>query len=296
MSAADAGRLVFLAFLWSIALIFQRIASPVLGPVLTIEGRLLLAGLFLLPACAVAGELGRLRARAPDLVAFAVINSAIPFFLYALGMKYITASFAGILNATVPLFGAIVARIWLKERLSGQQLIGLVLGFIGVVVLIGWKPLPDTPEVAFGIAVVLLGSLGWAIGTSFAKKRLGNEKGLTVATGSQLFGALVVLPITPFFPPEAPVTPLVILSVAGLGILSTALAYLIFFRLLRDIGPAKTLTTTYMIPVFTIVIAAILLGEPVTLSMLAGGALVLGGIALATELVRLPGVLAARRR
>ncbi len=296
MTAADAARLVLLAILWSAALIFLRIASPVLGPIITIEGRLMFAGLCLLPVCALAGDLATLRRRAPDLLGFAIVNSITPFFLYALGMKYITASFTGILNATVPLFGAIVARVWLKERLSVQQILGLLLGFAGVVVLIGWKPLPNTPEVAFGIAVVLLGSLGWAIGTSYAKKRLGDVKGLTIATGSQLYGGLLVLPLVPFFPPIAPVTTPVVASVVALGVFSTAFAYLIFFKLLRDIGPAKSLTTTYMIPVFTIVGAALVLDEPVTLSMLAGGALVLGGIALATEFVRLPGALSTVRR
>lgn len=287
MTAADAARLVLLAMLWGAALIFLRIAAPVLGPILVIDIRLLLAGLALLPFCAMAKDLSTLRKRAPDLVKFALINSITPFFLFAVATQHITASFAGIINATVPLFGAIVARIWLGDRLNGQRVLGLALGFIGVVVLIGWKPLPNTPQVTLGIACALLGSLGWAIGTCFAKKRLSDVKGLTLATGSQLFGGLLVLPLVPFFPPLAPVTPVVIFATLGLALLSSSLAYLIFFRLLRDIGPAKALTTTYMIPLFTIAGAAVALGEPITLSMLAGCALILAGIALATEFIRL---------
>lgn len=286
MSAADAARLVLLAIVWGAALIFLRIASPVLGPILTIDIRLLVAGFVLLPVCIFAGDGGTLRRRWRDLVAFAVINSITPFFLYAWATQHITASFAGIINATVPLFGAIVARVWLKDRLNLQQVLGLVLGFVGVVVLIGWKPLPNTLEVSLGIAAAILGSLGWAIGTSFAKKRLSDVSGLTLATGSQLFGGFLVLPLAPFFPPLGPITPVVVGAMLGLALFSTALAYLIFFRLLRDVGPAKALTTTYMIPIFTIVGAAIFLGEPVTLSMVGGCLLVLGGIALATEFVK----------
>jgi drug/metabolite transporter (DMT)-like permease len=286
MSAADAARLVLLAIVWGAALIFLRIAAPVLGPILTIDIRLLVAGFVLLPVCIFAGDGGTLRRRWRDLVAFAVINSITPFFLYAWATQHITASFAGIINATVPLFGAIVARVWLKDRLNLQQVVGLVLGFVGVVVLIGWKPLPNTLEVSLGIAAAILGSLGWAIGTSFAKKRLSDVSGLTLATGSQLFGGFLVLPLAPFFRPLGPITPVVVGAMLGLALFSTALAYLIFFRLLRDVGPAKALTTTYMIPIFTIVGAAVFLGEPVTLSMVGGCMLVLAGIALATEFVK----------
>lgn len=280
MKLADALMLLLLSALWGGSFLFMRVAAPVLGPVWLIELRVAITALLLVPLAVRLGLWKEIRQRWFSLLLIGGLGSAAPFFLIAFASVSLPAGFTSILNATTPLFGAVVAGIWLKERLTIGQLVGLGLGFVGVVVMVGLKA---TISSAFLLAVGagLLASVLYAIASPYAAKALANVPPLAIAAGSQVGASVWLLPALPFTPPvQTPSLP-VIASVVGLAVLSTALAYILFFRLLQSIGPTRVLTVTYLIPLFAIAWSALLLGEGIEISTVWGGGLVLLSVAIA---------------
>ena len=151
--------LLLLAALWGGSFLFMRIAAPVLGPVWLIEFRVLLAGLVLLPILAKMRLLGEMRRHLLPLLMVGCLNSAIPFLLLAFASVSLPAGFTSILNGTAPLFGTVVAFVWLHEKLSLSRLLGFVLGFVGVVILVGWKTIETTPAILLAIAAAFCAAL-----------------------------------------------------------------------------------------------------------------------------------------
>lgn len=275
---------LLLAALWGGSFLFMRVASPVLGPVWLIEFRVLLAGLALLPLLIRMGLLGEMRRHLLPLFTVGCINSAIPFSLFAFASLSLPAGFTAILNATVPLFGTIVALIWFGERLTVNRTIGFTLGFAGVVVLVGWKTMPTTSSFFLAVGAGLLAALMYAIAAPYAKQQLSGVPSLVIATGSQLSAAIFLLPAIPLTVPKTLPTPASILAVLAIALLSTAMAYILYFRLINKVGSTKALTVAYLIPLFAMLWGAILLKEPVTISMVLGCGLILLGTAIANEL------------
>jgi drug/metabolite transporter (DMT)-like permease len=286
MKILDIVELLLLAALWGGSFLFMRIASPVLGPIWLIEFRVLLAGLTLLPVLMRLGLLPELRRFWFPLAIIGCINSAAPFVLLAFASLVLPAGFTAILNATAPLFGTIVALVWLKEQLTGQRILGFVLGFSGVAVLMGWRSFTATSSFFIAVGAGLLAALMYAIAAPYAKQQLSGVPSLVVTTGSQLSAAIVLLPIMPFTLPSQTPTIAIILSVLALALFSTALAYILYFRLIHRIGSTKALTVTYLIPLFALVWGAIVLSEPITLSALLGCGLILIGTAIANDIFR----------
>ena len=210
-----------------------------------------------------------------------VINSAIPFLLFAFTALYLPAGFSSILNAAAPLFGTLIAGLWLKEKLTLSQFVGLVIGFAGVTILVGWTKIPVTPEFIWAVAAGITGAFLYAVAAPYARSKLAGVNSIAVATGSQLGAALVLLPIAPWFLPNTFPSMTVIAVVIALGLFSTALAYVIYFHLISSIGASKTLTVTYLIPIFAMFWGALILDEPVTPSMILGCSLILLGTAIA---------------
>lgn len=262
----------------------MRVASPVLGPVWLIEFRVLLAGLALLPLLIRRGLWGEMRRHPLPLFAVGCINSAIPFSLFAFASLSLPAGFTAILNATVPLFGTVVAFIWLGERLTVNRTIGFALGFAGVVVLVGWKTMPTTPSFFLAVGAGLLAALMYAIAAPYAKQQLSGVPSLVIATGSQLSAAIFLLPAIPLTVPKTLPTPASLLAVLAIALFSTALAYILYFRLINKVGSTKALTVAYLIPLFAMLWGAMILKEPVTVSMVLGCGLILLGTAIANEL------------
>lgn len=283
MKLSDVLALLLLSALWGGSFLFMRIASPVLGPVWLIELRVALTAILLFPLVLKRGLWQEIQKHWRSMLLVGGLGSAAPFVLIAFASLRLPAGFTSILNATTPLFGAIVAAIWLKEKLTRSQLAGLGLGFVGVVILVGLKV---SVSAAFLMAVGagLSASLMYAISTPYAAKKLTGVHPLANAAGSQLGAAVWLIPALPFTVPTQRPSTIVIASVIGLAALSTALAYILFFRLLQSIGSTRVLTVTYLIPMFAIAWGALLLGETVTLSMVGGGALVLLSVAIANGL------------
>ena len=284
MKLTDIGELLLLAALWGGSFLFMRIAAPVLGPVWLIECRVLLAGLTLLPLVARLGMLHELKHHWRPLLVVGAINSAFPFLLYAFASLSLPAGFTSILNATAPLFGTLVAFVWLKERLTRSRLFGFLLGFIGVVILVGWKTVVATPTFFVSVSAGLLAALMYAIAAPYIKTHLNGVSAVVVTTGSQLSAAVVLLPAVPFTVPNQMPSPIVGLTVLALALLSTSGAYTLYFRLINNVGSTKALTVTYLIPLFAMIWGALVLQEVITASMIVGCGLVLVGTAIANNM------------
>ncbi|HVN77320.1 MAG TPA: DMT family transporter [Thermoanaerobaculaceae bacterium] len=286
MKPRDAVELLVLAALWGGSFLFMRIAAPSFGPVPLIELRVGIAALALLPVAALRGGLGAIRRHAAAIAVVGTINSALPFSLLAFSTLSVTAGFASVLNATAPLFGAVVAFVWLRDRLSAVRVAGLAVGFGGVVVLV-WGHASFKPGGSgMAVAAALVATLLHGIAANYAKKRLTAVDPLAIAAGSQVAAALVLAPVAAWEWPRANPPAGAWLAVVALALGCTAAAYILYFRLIAHVGPARAIAVTFLIPVFGIVWGVVFLGEAVTSQTLAGCAVILGGTALATGIVR----------
>ncbi|MEM9508004.1 MAG: DMT family transporter [Cyanobacteria bacterium P01_E01_bin.35] len=283
MKISDSLELITLAAVWGASFLFMRIAAPSLGPVLLIELRVLLAGLTLLMLSIRLNLISEIRQRLVPLFVVGCINSAIPFVLFAITSLYLPAGFSSILNATAPLFGTLIASFWLREKLTLSQFSGLIVGFAGVTTLVGWTKIPVTLSFILAVAAGLVASALYAIAAPYAKQKLAGVSPIAVATGSQLSAAIVLFPITPWFLPSAFPSWTVILVTIALGLFSTAWAYVMYFRLISNIGASKSLIVAYLIPLFAMLWGALILGEPITKSMIVGCSLILTGTAIAVS-------------
>jgi drug/metabolite transporter (DMT)-like permease len=285
MRISDIAEFILLAALWGGSFLFMRIASPVLGPVWLIELRVLLAGLVLLPLLIKMNLLGEVRRKLIPLFILGCINSAIPFCLFAFAALSLPAGFTSIINATTPLFGIIVASIWLKEKLTITRSIGFALGFAGVVILIGWKTTAITQSFIMAVVAALLAPILYSIAAAYVKRNLADVPPLVITTTTSLSAAIFLLPAIPFTIPKTSPTAIVILAVIALAIFSTALAYILFFRLIKNIGSTRSLTVAYLVPIFAILWGAIFLKESVTISMVVGCIFIFIGTAIANNLL-----------
>ena len=285
MKARDAIELLVLAAVWGASFLFMRVAVPEVGPVALIWLRVGTAALCLVPV-ALWRSPGSLRGRLVPVAVVGAINSAIPFCLLAYATLSVTAGLASILNATSPLWGALVAHYWLRDRLTPGRVLGLAIGFGGVVFLV-WGRVTFTPGGA-GLAVVaaMLATLSYGVAASYAKRALGGVNPLAAAAGSQLAAALLLTPGALWLWPAHPLSPRVWGAVLGLGIACTALAYVLYFRLIANVGPARAIAVTFLIPVFALAWGGLFLGEPLTPHTFAGACVILTGTALATGIVK----------
>ncbi|MBD2106090.1 DMT family transporter [Nodosilinea sp. FACHB-13] len=284
MRKIDIAELLLLAALWGGSFLFMRVAAPVLGPLWLIEIRVVLAGCALLPMVAHLNLWSELRQHWRALLVVGSINSAIPFVLLAFASLSLPAGLTSILNSTAPLFGTVVAAVWLQETLTLTRWIGFGLGFVGVVILVGWQPIMATPGFGWAVAAGLVAAFMYAIAAPYIRQNLAGVSPWTITAGSLWGAALTLLPALPFTVPHQMPTPTVVAAVVALALLSTACAYLLYFRLIQNVGPTKALTVGYLIPMFAVLWGAVLLAEPVTWSMAVGGSLILLGTAIANDL------------
>jgi drug/metabolite transporter (DMT)-like permease len=277
------GVLLLLAAVWGGSFLFMRIAAPVLGPVWLIELRSLLAGLALLPVVLLRSQLSQLWLFRRELAVVGLLNAALPFVLFAYAASQLTAGATSILNATVPLFSALFAFAVLHERLGGVQIAGIALGFVGVVLLVV-APQQEASVLPPGAVAAGLGAaVCYVLAAHYTKHHLAGVGSMAYVTGSQLSAAALLLPFLPFFLPTLRPGAEAVWSVIGLALLSTSLAFWLYFRLLHQVGATRTLTVTYLIPVFAIFWGWLWLHERVDWPIVASCALIMVGIALATR-------------
>jgi drug/metabolite transporter (DMT)-like permease len=255
----------------------------VLGPAWTAECRVLIGGLALLAWARMTGLDPGLRRHARFYLVLGTVGIALPFLLYSFAAMHAPASLLSIANATSPIFGLAWSAAFRIERVTPRKAAGLALGIAGVALIARPAGLAEDPM--FGWAVLsALGAccLYGVVGVLIKRFSSGATPG-GMAVGNQLAAALVILPVLPFAPPLAAPTALVVACVLGLALLASGVAFVLYFRLIADVGATRALTVTYLIPLFGLLFAALFLGEALPASALAGGALILAGTVLVTR-------------
>jgi drug/metabolite transporter (DMT)-like permease len=279
MTTADLARLVGLAAIWSLSFVFMRIVAPPLGPVWTAALRVLIGGTALVAWLFFTRQDANVRANWRAYLLIGAVNSAVPFALFAYAALSLPAAYLAILNATVPLYAVVLAAVFLDEPLTVAKLAGIASGIVGVGVVTGVGGIEMTAETWLATAAILLATLCYAVSGIGIKLRGQGLPPYAIAAWSQIFAAAVLVPAAAVTPAPGPPTLTVAANLAGLGLLCSGVAYLLYFRPIRDIGPTRTATLTFLLPAFGIVWGWLLLGEAVTLAMLAGTALIVGGTA-----------------
>ncbi|MDC8759376.1 DMT family transporter [Janthinobacterium fluminis] len=283
MKAADFLRLILLAAIWGASFLFMRIGAPVLGPAVLIEYRVGFAALFLAAVgFALKKPLG-LRRHWKHFLIIGFFNSTLPFLLYAFAAKSLSASVLSVLNATSPIWGALIAAIWTRKAMAPRTLLGLLLGLGGVALLVGFDTVSAQDGAGLAIGAGLLAAFCYGIATNYAKSAQAVEP-FANAHGSMWAATLMVLPALPFFPAPASPSAGVMAAVLALGVLCSGVAFLLYFRLIHDVGATSALTVTFLIPVFGILWGCLFLGEVIGWYTIAGSAIVIVGTALVTGL------------
>src|SRR4051812_2774531 len=275
MTRGDAARLVALAAIWGASFLFMRIAAPVLGPVLTAELRSLIAGIALVAHFAATRFDPAWRRWGRHYVIVGIGSSAVPFLLWAYAALSLGAGLLSVLNATSPMFGALCSVLLLGEKLSARRFLGLAIGVAGVALVT--QPAPGTGLDYPALCAALFAAFCYGLIAAYIKRFASAAPSRGMAVGSQLAAGVLLVPFIPLWPTSAAPTPLVVASILALGLVCTAVAYLLYFRLIADLGATGALTVTYLIPLFGVLWGAVFLGEQVTLPMLGGAALVVVG-------------------
>ncbi len=278
-------RLVLLAALWGGSFLLMRVAAPVLGALPTTFARVLLGAAGLALLLVVLRLRPQFGGRLGATLLLGVVNSGIPFLMFAMAARSLPAGYSAILNATTPLMGVLIGALAFGERITAARVGGVVLGMAGVAVLAQAGPVALTPEVLGGMAACLVATACYGLAGFLTKRWITERGGLDsriVALGSQMGAVLVLVPVvawellrqpavaTAWLAAPAPVWG----ALLALGLLCTALAYVLYFRLIADVGPLKALTVTFLIPLFGVAWGWLLLGEPATLAHVAGGGLI----------------------
>jgi len=276
--------LLLLGAIWGAAFLFTRIAVPEFGPFALVEVRVIVATLVVGAMVAGRGKLGELRGKWKAMTLIALLNSAIPFVLFAYATRSVPAGFAAVLNSTVPLFGAVVGVSAFGEKFTTTRVIGLAVGFLGVIVLVA--PRLEVAGSPSAIAAALSASCMYAVAAHLTRRVLPGVHSIVIAAGS-LAASCVVLAIPALvYLPSAMPSAAAWGSVLALGVVATGIAYILYFRLLEQIGATGAVAVTYLIPLFGMVWGAIFLREAITAPMALGCALILGGVAITTGLLR----------
>jgi drug/metabolite transporter (DMT)-like permease len=282
MNLPVAFEFVLLAAIWGASFLLMKLGASEFGPFATAFLRVLLASVFLLPLLVWRGHFGALREKLGRILAVGVLNSGIPFALFGFAVLHINTGLTSILNATTPLWGAVVAWVWLRDKPGGIRILGLVIGFAGVAALAWDKATFKAGAASPGLAATLC----YGIAASFTKKYMQGVPPLASATGSQIGASIVLLlPAATHLPAQMP-SAKAWWAVAALALFCTAVAYILYFRIIASAGPARAVAVTFLIPVFGVLYGAIFLNELVTSTMLVCGAVIVLGTALSTGLLK----------
>jgi drug/metabolite transporter (DMT)-like permease len=290
MRAADLARLIALAAIWGASFLFARIAVPSLGAAWFTELRVALAAIVMTLYAIAAGvrlEPGR---HWRHYLFMGLLNTALPWILYAYAANYISATYLGILNATTPWFGALFGALWLDERFTLRKGGGLAIGVVGVTLVVGFGPVEVNANVILGALACIAANICYAMGGTYMNKRAQGIPGFGMTAASLVVATVALLPaLSGPLPMQALFDWKVAGAVLGIALLGSAAGYVLYFRLLVDVGPTKTLTVSFLIPVFAVLWGAIFLGEPVGSSTVIGGAMILLATGMVLELGQGPG-------
>ena len=282
--------LLALGAMWGASYLFIRLAIQDFGPILIAELRLLIASiiifLFLISNVKRRQNIDISYEEWAPIILIGIFNSALPFCLIAFAMQNLTAGMGSILNATAPIWGGLVAFVWLKVPLSVWRMIGLVMGVLGVAVLVGNHSLFGFSGVGVEVLAILAATLSYGASASYIKKLGSKLAPLKMTFGSMLSGAVFLMPLAYYCWPVAPIFLSSWMAVIGLGAISTAYAYVLYFKLIEEIGPAQAIASTFLIPVFGMLFGELFLQEETSLRMIVGACIILIGTALSIGFIR----------
>lgn len=283
--------LVLLAALWGASFLFMRACAAEFGALPTAAARVAIATLFLLPIALWRGLGAAFAPHWKAILAVGIFNSGMPFALFCFALLTIDSGLAAVLNATAPMFGALVAWAWFRERPGGSRILGLVIGFAGVAMLasrnVDFRSGSVGDASLWAVLACLGGCLCYGIAASATRRYLSGASPLAIAAGSQI-GATVflALPAVWLWPTHTP-SARAWWALLVLGVACTGIAYILFFRLIASAGPARALTVTFLVPVFAVFYGSVFLGEQITRWTLICAAVIVCGVALSTGLIRL---------
>ncbi len=282
---------VVLAAIWGASFLFTRMGVVEFGPLPTAAVRVVVAALLLTPLVWWRGQMPALRKHWRKVAFIGLLNSGIPFACFAFALLSITTGLSAILNASVPMFGAVVAWVWLKDKPTGSRIVGLLMGFAGVAMLAwdaaSFKPAASGIAPAWAVLACLLACVCYALSASYTQRYLAGVPPLVTSAGSMLgASAGLALPAAWLWPAHNPGLQ-AWLALVLVGVVCTALAYILFFRLIKNAGPAKALSVTFLVPLFAVLYGTVFLGEAVTAWMLLCAGVIVCGTALSTGLLKL---------
>lgn len=277
---------LLLAAAWGSSFLFMRLGALEFGAWSTAGLRIGIAALAMLPLLLLRCDLQLVRRKVVSLLLVGMLNTGIPFALYCYALQHISTGLTAILNASSPLFGALVAWLWLREAPNRWRLLGLALGFVGIALLSWHKVSLGGEQTIWAVLACLGATLCYGIAASCTRKYLTEVPPLAI-TSASLLGAAAVLAVPAAWNwPERMPGLEAWGALLALGLLCTAWAYVLFYRLIAEAGPAKALTVTFMVPLFALLYGALLLGEQVTPAMVGYGLVILLGVALSTEFIQ----------
>src|SRR6185503_10517974 len=250
VKTTDYTRLVLLAAIWGASFIFMRVAAPAFGTVLTAEGRLLIAGLVLAAWFHFTGFDTQWRRYWKTYAVIGLVNLALPSLLYAFALTYIPASIGAVLNSTAPMFGALLAALFLGERFTVSKAAGCLAGIAGVVLVVQPGALANTPMFGYAAAACLAACLCYGYNGVLIRRYAADVPSRGIAVGGQLAAALMLLPLVPFSPPIGEIGAIEAANLLALALLGNALGFVMYFRLISDVGATRALTVTYLMPFF----------------------------------------------
>ena len=275
---------VLLGMIWGSSFVFMRMTSQQFGPWTTAWLRVSVAILVLLPFLLLNGHTASLKQHWRTVMAMGVVNSGIPFICFAYAVLHISTGMSSILNGISPLFGALIAWLWLGERPGHWRAIGMLVGFMGAALLaagVSGGLSFDAGANGWAMLACLVATACYGTATSISQRYLSGVPPLVIATGSQMGACLLlVLPGVWFHPTQWP-TASAWIGLLMIGAVSTALAYMLYFRLIAKTGGTRTLSVTYLVPLFANIIGVVFLDETLTLRILLCGGLILLGTAMA---------------
>ncbi len=294
MNARQLLMLLSLAAIWGASFLFMVIATPEFGAIALIEVRVVLAALVLLPIWwwrEGKQQWPNVKRHVGPIVWVGLLNSAIPFVLFAYSVLFVTGGVAAVLNSTAPIYGALVAWIWLQQRLSRSAALGLAVGVAGVAILVSGELLGlggsgHQEAKLFGVLAAAFAPVLYGIAANITAVKLNNVSALSITTFSQVAAAVLLAPLALLYLPSEMPSNTAWWCALVLAVFCTSLAYLIYFQLISEIGSTRAITVTFLIPLFGTLWGALFIGERLSLTMMVGMGVILLGTALVTGVLR----------
>lgn len=277
MRPIDIVRLLSLAAIWGSSFIFMRVLAPVLGPLLTADFRVLCAGAVLLLYYAFVKFNPHWKKNWKHYLIIGMLNAGIPFVLYCYAALHLPASYEAILNATTPLFGAVFSWLWLNEQMTTRKIVGISTAVLGVAIVVNLGATHVTQHFVYSVLCCLGATICYGLASVYIKKFASTVEPLGIAGCSQLMAGIALLPFSITQGIYGKIDAHIIFSMLGLAVMCSAVAFVLYYQLIADVGPTKTLTVAFLIPIFGIFWGILFLNEKINTQIILGTFLILIG-------------------